>query len=300
MFNQKGLALILILVGVLLIAAVAGGVYYLGQQSNQNQTVFSPVSQPTPSSAQLLVSPTPDEITNWKTYTNNEYQLELKYPPDWLPSKDTTQSFQEGNDLLFIYKLGVNYHENAPVSDAANLALGIPVKTDQDLNEWVLNYYPKVDPVSNQQNQFSEENISERTFQKVYSCSRDKECTTNYHIKYNGFIYRIAVHNFFVDKEYITYQKLINQILSTFKFLDQNNTPNSQDYTLEYSEGACSKDTECEWAGEGCGGGHGTCTNQPEKYKRAITPCDVNPDFPSNKGYNCGCVTQLGKCGWKK
>lgn len=85
------------------------------------------------------------------------------------------------------------------------------------------------------------------------------------------------------------------QILSTFKFLDQDQS----NYTLDYSEGNCSKDADCEWAGEGCGGGHGICTNQPEKY-RPISTCDVNLNFPANRNYTCGCITSLEKCGWKE
>ena len=72
---------------------------------------------------------------------------------------------------------------------------------------------------------------------------------------------------------------------------------NSQS-TTDYSEGDCTSDTQCFWAGQGCGGGHGICTNQPEKYVGAITTCDINPDFPSNSGYACGCVEDIRKCGW--
>lgn len=72
------------------------------------------------------------------------------------------------------------------------------------------------------------------------------------------------------------------------------------DYLLERSEGICKVDTDCQWAGEGCGGGHGVCTDSPGKYKGVMTTCDIVPDFPANRGYQCGCVLSLGKCGWKK
>lgn len=71
-------------------------------------------------------------------------------------------------------------------------------------------------------------------------------------------------------------------------------------YTIEYSEGTCTTDSECIWAGEGCGGGHGMCTNEPEKYEDAITTCDIVENFPSNLGYTCGCIETISKCGWKK
>lgn len=74
----------------------------------------------------------------------------------------------------------------------------------------------------------------------------------------------------------------------------------TSDYLLEESEGSCVDDAQCQWAGEGCGGGHGVCTNNPEKYKDVVTTCDINENFPANRGYTCGCVVTLGKCGWKK
>jgi len=72
------------------------------------------------------------------------------------------------------------------------------------------------------------------------------------------------------------------------------------DYTLDKSEGTCTADSQCVWENQGCGGGHGICTNDPEKYKDVITTCEVDPNFPSNLGYTCGCIETLGKCGWEK
>jgi len=42
------------------------------------------------------------------------------------------------------------------------------------------------------------------------------------------------------------------------------------DYLLTYSEGNCLTTSGCSYAGEGCGGGHGICTNNPEKYEGAV------------------------------
>ena len=71
-----------------------------------------------------------------------------------------------------------------------------------------------------------------------------------------------------------------------------------KDYILEKSEGICKTNSDCYYAGEGCGGGHGLCTNNPKKYERAITTCDINPLHPINRGYFCECIQVLGKCGW--
>lgn len=74
----------------------------------------------------------------------------------------------------------------------------------------------------------------------------------------------------------------------------------NKDYTLDYSEGTCSTKGDCVWAGQGCGGGHGMCTNTPEAYEGAISTCEINEKFPSNNGYSCTCITDLKKCGWTK
>jgi hypothetical protein len=106
---------------------------------------------------------------------------------------------------------------------------------------------------------------------------------------------------------YLTKEKQGLSLSPDIKVLPKLNTrldmsPDSDNaaYILEYSEGVCSQDQDCQWAGEGCGGGHGLCTDQPEKYEGIMTTCDVNPDFPENKGYDCVCLENLGQCGWEK
>ncbi len=83
---------------------------------------------------------------------------------------------------------------------------------------------------------------------------------------------------------------------------DFTDSPDSieDDYLLEKAEGSCADNTQCVWAGQGCGGGYGVCTNDPEKYRDVVTICTINEDFPTNRGYTCGCIETLSKCGWKK
>lgn len=68
--NQKGQAGILILVGILIIAALAGGAYYFEKSS-------------TKPSAPATTSVAPQPTASWKTYTSNEYDITFKYPLDW-------------------------------------------------------------------------------------------------------------------------------------------------------------------------------------------------------------------------
>ncbi|MBI2330215.1 hypothetical protein HYU94_02410 [Candidatus Daviesbacteria bacterium] len=64
--KQKGFTLILVIIGILVLAAVAGGAYYFGK---------SQISQPT-----ITPASSPDETANWKTYTNTEYGYLVRYP----------------------------------------------------------------------------------------------------------------------------------------------------------------------------------------------------------------------------
>lgn len=83
-----------------------------------------------------------------------------------------------------------------------------------------------------------------------------------------------------------------------------NNLPaidgSPRDVRFDYAEGDCTQASDCQWAGEGCGGGHGMCTNEPQKYEGAVTTCDINDNFPANQEYSCTCVIGSGKCGWTK
>lgn len=58
---------------ILLVVGLAGGVYYLGQVSTKTtNTVFQSSVNP---------SPTSDPTANWKTYTNQNLDISFKYPP---------------------------------------------------------------------------------------------------------------------------------------------------------------------------------------------------------------------------
>ena len=85
MDKQKGQTGILIVVGILVLVGVAGGAYYLGM-SNKVEPVPQPVPRtvqsvtPTPESVEVAVEEI-EEISNWKTYNTDKYSF--KYPGDW-------------------------------------------------------------------------------------------------------------------------------------------------------------------------------------------------------------------------
>ena len=81
--NQQGNFLLII--GVIVIMLVIGvGAYYLGTKKAPTQSQNPEVALPTPQSTS---TPSADETTNWKTYTNNGYSI--KYPDSLKYSTDT-------------------------------------------------------------------------------------------------------------------------------------------------------------------------------------------------------------------
>lgn len=104
---QKGFTPVLVLVGILVLIAVAGGAYYLGKSQtpkSQNQVVVSQTPQPasTPQS-----SSAPDEIANWKIYINDKYTF--KYPSDWIlltGDEARLTFFENKKEYRFIVEIG--------------------------------------------------------------------------------------------------------------------------------------------------------------------------------------------------
>jgi len=107
--RQKGFVELLI-IGIVLLLAVAGGAYYFGTQKSQAPVTSSPspIAQ-----VSLLPTPIPDETANpdsiganWKTYTNTSYKYSIQYPRDWelLKSSDLGASFRPiGKENNFPY-----------------------------------------------------------------------------------------------------------------------------------------------------------------------------------------------------
>lgn len=81
---QKGFVQFIVL-GVVILAIVAAGAFYLGKQiskqpvssqpGKQNQVV---TSQSTPSSTSVV-----DETANWKTYTNTKFGIKFEHPTEY-------------------------------------------------------------------------------------------------------------------------------------------------------------------------------------------------------------------------
>lgn len=97
MKTQKGQSVILVLIGLLVLAAVVGGVYFFGKSQTpkpltQNTEVVSQTPQPTTGVSSPVQTGT-DETASWKTYTNNLLKVTFKYPEKWNLNVTGEESF---------------------------------------------------------------------------------------------------------------------------------------------------------------------------------------------------------------
>lgn len=97
---QKGYSLIFLLIGMVVLAGVAGGAYYLGKQTTPKSSPAPVVSSQIPSpSTTTDASPVPtgtEETANWKTYTNSKRGYEFKYPDSYkLKAVETSTTARE-------------------------------------------------------------------------------------------------------------------------------------------------------------------------------------------------------------
>ncbi len=113
MTNQKGFAITALLVAAVIILAGIGGYYWLKKPAN------------------VTVSPTPtataNPTANWKTYQNEKYGFELKYPQNWMVEENAKVGSPDGRGISIRegYWRGFNIYDlgNIRNTDYKNLPI---------------------------------------------------------------------------------------------------------------------------------------------------------------------------------
>ncbi len=93
--QSRKIIVVLAIIVVLLLAFGVGG-YFLGVHKNQTRPPYQQVTTPSVNIIQPSPTNTPmpieDSTTNWKTYTNSDFGISLKYPVDAVASTKTLYS----------------------------------------------------------------------------------------------------------------------------------------------------------------------------------------------------------------
>lgn len=102
-----------IIIGILIVIGLFGNIYLLLQKP---KSVEQSMILPSPTTAQVIVAPTLaiDETVNWKTYTNTKYKYGFKYPQD-------ISLEEKANNSVLLTKVGPTQKEATEFYDGINL-----------------------------------------------------------------------------------------------------------------------------------------------------------------------------------
>lgn len=152
----------------------------------------------------------------WKTFINEKYGFEFQYPIDWKINADK-QIFKESKDLFNISIWGQTQKNDTELYDGASFSVGEPIADNGDIKKWITNYYGEKSEATGNKYSFSQEKIGDNNFETMYGCGLG--CFKYYNVQHQGLIYRIMTTSAGGNKD--QYEKTINKVLSTLKFLNQ-------------------------------------------------------------------------------
>lgn len=79
--NQKGFSVVEVLIVFIVLGLIGGAGWYVWKKNNDTKPANTQNSE---QNKQTSNGPTPDEYTNWKTYTSTKGGFSFKYPNDWV------------------------------------------------------------------------------------------------------------------------------------------------------------------------------------------------------------------------
>lgn len=214
MSNQKGLAPILI---VLLIAVLGVGGYfvYTSLRGGVADVAISPSGIPAITTVPTSSS-NPDETANWKTYTDTKQKFSIKYPPAWTVFPNIVGGIIPGFDGTIINSANKLEPHGEILAEEGQAGISINVVgTDKLTNETLLNYHKrKFSSPDKGGNDYTETTLNTiPAIKHVRTTTEPDSGQIIYLVSNREWVYwlNVSVHN-------TSYQKIVDQILSTFKF----------------------------------------------------------------------------------
>lgn len=201
--NDRWFKPAVIILGLLTVLGLSGNIYLLFQK--QKTPILYTEQNRSATQVRVIATPTIDLVTNWRTYKNLEPGFEVKYPAEMNIVQEGWQ--QMGNDIKAYWILNLSYNENWQI---------------------MIDYRPKPKtpggiPITKIEQSFlGEESPTYFTFQEFSAVSFETKTLTpskskTVNVLRNGALW--SIREDLIKKE-ITKEFKIDQILSTFKFLD--------------------------------------------------------------------------------
>jgi hypothetical protein len=201
--NQKGIAPILIVIGLVLTTLVGGVIYFTQTKSSTNQ-----LSEPTP-------IPSTISINGWKTYTNNDWLVSFDHPATWeaKPMNDTYIEFVDStapeHSALYLGVQFINNPKNLSLEQIDQEMWNKEKKQGAALNS------PSVNPVN--YTTLTTKNGYQTFYEKEYFC--EPAICDRYTIFGTNKIIQLII--FGALKNDPNHSRIYDQILYTFEFTPQ-------------------------------------------------------------------------------
>ena len=204
--------------GILLLGVgIVTGVF-LGKQ-----LYSKPVLQPTPSPV-AETTPSPDPTANWKTYKDEKYKYEFRYPNDWNLVENKfypEMAFIKPPSTTELENLAKNTSLTANINTTPNFLSAAP---NQSIDQFMEIFYQSTNPATGT----LEKDVFK--FDKTISINGRKAwvitggCCVDYGIHVfvinNGAVMRITLNTYTDKGRPWMFEEVFDQILSTFQFTD--------------------------------------------------------------------------------
>ena len=190
--------------------------YLMFTKGNLKLSLFKPTPQPTPPVSESTPTPTPDPTADWKTYTNDEFGFEFKYPGDW--GIKIAEDWEPGFRFLAVYSPENVTNPYDQIIEGEVFAITIHDKSSETLDS-LINNIKEWSSVEIQKPAHIQSHSYFLAEDPPYRNSTDKILI----IEKGNYIY---LDELVWSKNKPESEILLDQILSTFKFSGTSNINN--------------------------------------------------------------------------